>query len=157
MALLIEPPTREQRARSEQLNDPKTVGSPAVTATSGPMIATLRVTAAGLVIATGAIHLYLYRDYFSNVPTIGRLFLANFVTAIVLGAVVLLRPRLLWAALGSAFCLATLAGFLISVHWGLFGYQETLRGAWQERAAAVEIVGAIACACLAAQIRLRST
>lgn len=47
-----------------------------------------------------------------------------------------------------AFCLATLGAFLVSVHWGLFGYQETLRGAWQDRAAAVEVVGAIACASL---------
>jgi len=157
MARLIEPQSREQQARSGQLNDPETDRTPAVAAASGPMTGILRVAAAGLVIATGAIHLYLYQDYFSNVPTIGRLFVANFVTAIVLGAAVLLRPRLLWAALGAAFCLVTLAGFLISVHWGLFGYQETLRGAWQERAAAVEILGAIACAWLAAQTRFRST
>jgi hypothetical protein len=157
MARLIEPPTREQQARSGRPHDPQTDGRPAVAAAAGPTIGILRVAAAGLVIATGAIHLYLYQDYFSSVPTIGRLFVANFVTAIVLGGVVLLRPRLLWAALGAAFCLATLAAFLISVHWGLFGYRETLRGAWQERAAVVEILGAIACGWLAGQIRLRST
>ena len=157
MARLIEPPTREQQARSGRLHHPETDGRHAAAAAAGPMIGILRVAAAGLVIVTGAIHLYLYQDYFSNVPTIGRLFVANFVTAIVLGAVLLLRPRLLWAALGAVFCLATLGGFLISIHWGLFGYQETLRGAWQERAAIVEILGAIVCGFFAGQSRFRST
>ena len=36
------------------------------------------VLGAALVIITGAIHLYLYEDYFSTVPTIGQLFVANF-------------------------------------------------------------------------------
>ena len=115
-----------------------------------------RAVAAGLVVATGAIHLYLYRDGFSAVPTIGRLFLANFVVGAILGLAVLLRGRVGWSLLGAGFCLATLAGFLISVHWGLFGYRETLSGAWQVRAAVVEIAGAIACAVVAAwELRIR--
>ena len=109
-----------------------------------------RVVAAALVFATGAIHLYLYQDGFSSVPTIGRLFLANFVVAVVLGLAILVRGRAVWSLLGAGFCLGTLAGFLVSVHWGLFGYQETLSGAWQERAAVVEVAGAIACAVLTA-------
>jgi hypothetical protein len=28
------------------------------------------------------------------------------------------------------------------VHWGLFGYQETLHGTWQDLTAAVEVAGA---------------
>jgi hypothetical protein len=100
--------------------------------------------AAALVVATGAIHLYLYRDGFSSVPTIGRLFLANFVVAVVVGLAVLVRGRWIWGLLGAGFCLGTLVAFLISVRWGLFGYRETLSGAWQQRAAAVEIAGTIA-------------
>jgi hypothetical protein len=104
-----------------------------------------RFIAAALVIATGAIHLYLYQNGFSSVPTIGRLFLANFVVAVVLGLAVLLRGRRIWSLLGAGFCLGTLVAFLVTVHWGLFGYQETLSGAWQQRAAVVEIAGTIAC------------
>jgi hypothetical protein len=107
-----------------------------------------RVVAAALVIATGAIHLYLYQDGFSSVPTIGRLFLANFVVAAVLGVAILVRGRAFWSLLGAGFCLGTLVAFLVSVHWGLFGYRESLSGAWQEGAAAVEVAGAVACACL---------
>ena len=67
-----------------------------------------------------------------------------------------MRGRAAWSLLGAGFCLATLAGFLISVHWGLFGYRETLSGAWQERAAVVEIAGATACAVVAGwELRVR--
>ena len=104
-----------------------------------------RLTAAGLVIATGAIHLYLYHDYFSRVATIGPLFLANFGAGLVLGVLMVGDRRRPWPVLGAVFCLGTLAAFLVSVQWGLFGYHETLRGAWQYRAAAVEIAGTVAC------------
>ena len=116
---------------------------------TGANLVALRAVGAGLVAAVGAIHLYLYRDGFSSVPTIGRLFLANFVVAVVLGLAILVRGRALWGLLGAGFCLGTLVAFLVSVHWGLFGYQETLSGAWQQRAAVVEVAGAIACALVA--------
>jgi hypothetical protein len=32
------------------------------------------------------------------------------------------------------------------VHWGLYAYNESLDGPWQERASAVEAAGVIACA-----------
>jgi len=110
----------------------------------------VRATAALLVAATGVIHLYLYQDYFSSVATIGPLFLANFAAGVVV-AVLILRGGRLWALAGGAFCLLTLAAFLVSVHWGLFSYNETLGGPWQERAGAVEVAGAIACALAAAR------
>ncbi len=37
----------------------------------------MRLIGAGLVLAAGAIHLYLYFDYFHRVATIGPLFLLN--------------------------------------------------------------------------------
>jgi hypothetical protein len=106
----------------------------------------VRVTAALLVVATGVIHLYLYQDYFSSVATIGPLFLANFAAGVVVGVLILRGRRRLWVLAGAAFCLLTLGAFLVSVHWGLFGYNESLGGPWQERAGAVEAAGVIACA-----------
>lgn len=106
----------------------------------------VRATAALLVAATGVIHLYLYQDYFSTVATIGPLFLLNFVTGIAIGALIVWSRGLLWPVAGGTFCLVTVGAFLISVHWGLFGYHETLSGAWQERAAVIEVAGVIACA-----------
>ena len=110
-----------------------------------PSHSPVRATAALLVAATGVIHLYLYQDYFSAVATIGPLFLLNFATGIAVGALILWSRGHVWPAAGGAFCLVTLGAFLVSVHWGLFGYHETLSGAWQERAAAIEIAGTIAC------------
>jgi hypothetical protein len=103
-----------------------------------------RVLAAVCVTAVAAVHLHLYEDGFSAVPTIGRLFLANVVTGACIAVMLLVdRRRWMWAALAAAYCIATLGSFLWSVQFGLFGYQETLRGTWQERAAVVEIAGAV--------------
>jgi hypothetical protein len=143
---------RNQARKADDRRD--AVAGPAPRASVNQVAA--RVVAAALVIATGAIHLYLYQDGFSSIPTIGPLFLANVAAAVVLGLVVLVRGRWIWSLLGAGFCLGTLGAFLVSVHWGLFGYQETLSGAWQQRAAAVEIAGAIACLALTVWIRPRA-
>lgn len=135
-------------ATPERARRPAATGTPGAIAverhTRNPAAIAARLVAGGLVIATGAIHLYLYRSGFSGIPTIGRLFLANFIVALVLGALVIFRSSPWWSGLGAVFCVATLGGFLISVQWGLFGYQETLHGTWQTRAAAVEVAGAVA-------------
>jgi hypothetical protein len=115
-----------------------------VTASSPtPVALGARLLGAMLVIATGAIHLYLYNDYFSSVPTIGHLFVANFVAGVVIGLLILLHGGRLLPLIGAAFCAGTLGAFLWSVEWGLFGYQERLNGTWQVRAAVVEIAGVI--------------
>ena len=149
---MMEQLQRDRERRAERAGGRQRARPGATTRASINLVAA-RAVAAALVAATGAIHLYLYRDGFSALPTIGRLFLANFVVGVVLGLAILLRGRVAWSILGAGFCLATLAGFLISVHWGLFGYQETMSGAWQERAAVVEIAGAIACAAVAVWAR----
>jgi hypothetical protein len=133
------------RRRAEQAPASRPAAPAGRARRAGVNLVAARAVASALVIATGAIHLYLYQDGYSAVPTIGRLFLANFVVGVVLGLAILLRGRPAWSLLGAGFCLGTLGGFLVSVHWGLFGYQETLSGAWQERAAVVEVAGAIAC------------
>jgi hypothetical protein len=115
------------------------------TGSTTPVALTARVIGASLVIATGAIHLYLYDDYFSSVPTIGHLFIANFVTSLVVGMIILWRRGAAWPLLGAGFCAATLGSFLWSVQWGLFGFQERLHGTWQTRAAVVEVAGVVAC------------
>ncbi len=151
----LETPVRERPAQA-RAHDPAREASAGDARARGVAAIAARLAAAGLVIATGAIHLYLYQSFMSQVPTVGRLFLANFVAALVLGGLIVVRPRALWSALGAAFCLGTLGAFLVSVHWGLFGYQETLRGAWQERAAGVELAGAVAGSAAAALTWRRS-
>jgi predicted lipoprotein with Yx(FWY)xxD motif len=90
----------------------------------------LRVAGSGLLIATAAIHLDLYLTGYRTIPTIGWLFLLQVIAAFALGLAVLAIPgRLvaagrLAAAAGAGFALATLAGYLLSVWTGLFGFTE---------------------------------
>jgi predicted lipoprotein with Yx(FWY)xxD motif len=90
----------------------------------------LRVAGAGLLIATGAIHLDLYVTGYRTIPTIGWLFLLQLIAAFALGLAVLAIPgRLviasrLAAAAGAVFALATLGGYLLTVSIGLFGFKE---------------------------------
>ena len=84
----------------------------------------------------GGVHLEQYHvAYFSVIPTIGPLFLANFIGATVFGLVLLVPIRLgagrLWLALDSLVALAGIglsvggfAGLLVSEHIPLFGFME---------------------------------
>jgi hypothetical protein len=91
-----------------------------------------------LVLAAGAIHLWLYFDYFHRVHVIGALFLANAATATVIGVTLLLSANPWVVASGIGFAAATLAAFFVSVYHELFGYVERLNGPWQLAAGAVE-------------------
>ena len=84
----------------------------------------LRVAGAGLLAATGAIHLDLYLTGYRTIPTIGWLFLLQVIAAFVLAVAVLASGSRLAAAAGAGFALATLAGYLLSIWVGLFGFTE---------------------------------
>ena len=84
----------------------------------------LRVVGAGLLAATGAIHLDLYLTGFRHIPTIGPLFLLQVIAAFGLAVLVLVPGGRLFAALGAGFAAATLGGYLLSIWFGLFGFKE---------------------------------
>jgi predicted lipoprotein with Yx(FWY)xxD motif len=84
----------------------------------------LRVVGAGLLAATGAIHLDLYLTGYRNLPTIGWLFLLQVIAAFGLAILVLFPGGRLMAALGAGFAVATLGGYLLSIWFGLFGFHE---------------------------------
>jgi hypothetical protein len=86
-----------------------------------------RVLGALTLLAVGAIHLQQYFELYSEIPTIGTLFVLNFVGATVVGLGLLaplprLHPLLAIAGIGMA---ATAFVFLlISERTPLFGFQE---------------------------------
>lgn len=101
------------------------------------------VAAAALVAAAGAVHLYLWFDYFHRVHVVGALFLVNAAAGLLLGAALAATaaaPVLLAAA---GYALGTLAAFGASTRWGLFGYHESFWGVWQEAAGATEIAAVL--------------
>jgi hypothetical protein len=108
------------------------------------------------VLAAGAIHLYLYFDYFHRVATIGTLFLLNAAAALLVAAWVAGLDRLAPLVAGLLFSTGTLAAFFASVAVGLFGYHERLRGPWQEAAGVVEGVAIVVFLVLIARARRRS-
>ncbi len=109
----------------------------------------LRLAGAGLLAATGGIHLDLYLTGYRSLPTLGWLFLLQVITAFALAAAVLVSGSRLLAAAGAGFALATLGGYLLSVWIGLFGFKE-IRTTAGTVAGVIEIAGFAALAALAA-------
>jgi hypothetical protein len=106
-----------------------------------------------LVAAAGAIHLYLYFDYFHRVHVVGVLFLVNAAVGLVIGALLLVRHGALLVLAAGAYAIGTLVSFAVSTHWGLFGYHESFWGSWQEAAGGVELSAALLATALLARRR----
>jgi hypothetical protein len=138
------------------------VGAAAAGASSGPdrrpgragwaTTAGLRVTGAGLLIATAAIHLDLYLTGYRTIPVIGGLFLLQVIVGFLAGTVVLVTGSRLAAAGGAVFAPATLGGYLLSVWIGLFGFTE-VRTTAGIAAGVIEVAAFAALAALAARPR----
>jgi hypothetical protein len=88
------------------------------------LVPALMLTGAGLLAASAAIHLDLYLTGYRSIPTIGWLFLLQVITGFALAAAVLVTRHPLAAAAAAGFALSTLAGYLLSVWIGLFGFKE---------------------------------
>ena len=94
-----------------------------------------RLLGALAVLATGAIHLYEFEHFYSQIPTIGTLFVLNFLGAIAIG-LGLLAPiewiggrhastlLILLALAGIALATVAFAFLLISQQTPLFGFKE---------------------------------
>lgn len=91
------------------------------------IVTVMIVVGALLTAASGIIHLYLYGGNYGYryLATIGPLFLAQGIVAILL-ALVLLGTRWLAAAVAAAgLLIGTAAGLLITIEVGLFNFHET--------------------------------
>ena len=111
--------------------------------------------AALLVAAAGAIHLYLWFDYFHRVHVVGALFLVNAAAGLTLGAALLVSRDLRVLLAAGGYAAGTLVAFVVSTRWGLFGYRETFWGSWQEAAGGVELAATVLAALLLADFRVR--
>src|SRR5262245_2691208 len=109
----------------------------------------LRLAGAGLLAATGAIHLDPYLTGYRSIPTIGPLFLLQMSAVFSVAAAVLATGSRLVAAAGAALALATLGAYVRSVWAGLFGFRE-IRSTAGIVAGVVEVAAFAALATLAA-------
>lgn len=86
-----------------------------------------RAAGAGLLVWMGWIHLHLWSEAYKHLPSIGTLFLLNFIGGVVLAVGVLAVPRrylTLAAAAGALMAAATLVCLAISINVGLFGFKD---------------------------------
>jgi predicted lipoprotein with Yx(FWY)xxD motif len=108
----------------------------------------LRLAGAGLLAATGVIHLDLYLTGYRSIATIGLLFLLQVSAVFAVAAVVLVFASRLLAAVGAGLALVTLCAYLVAVWNGLFGFTE-IRTTAGIAAALIEVAAFAALATLA--------
>lgn len=120
----------------------------------------LRGLAAAGVLLAAVVHLDVYEQGFRDIPTIGPLFLLDFVGGLVIGVAVLVWRHWLTALLAAGFGAVTVAAYWVSVVHGLFGVKEGTDGWPENLAASAEyaaiVFGLVAAALLRPGPKLRS-
>jgi hypothetical protein len=118
---------------------------PGLVTTLEGAIATMAFFAGGvLMIWLSYIHFHLWQDGYRHIATIGPLFLVQSVAGLLIGLLVIAVRRVWTAIVGIGFALATMAGFLISVEHGLFGFTDSWAAPFAGLAFTVEIATAAA-------------
>lgn len=91
----------------------------------------------------GTVHFHLWQSGYRDIHVIGPLFLLNFILALAVALAVLAAPRRLlpYVALAAVGLAAgTLAGLLISVNDGLFGFRDSLSAPFAHESIVAEAV-----------------
>lgn len=99
----------------------------------------------GLVVVSAVVHFHLWdSDGYNRIPTIGPLFLMQAIVGVLLALATSIWRHWLLAAAEAGFALATLGGFLISVNFGLFGWQDTYSAPFASLTLYVEVAATAA-------------
>ena len=112
--------------------------------TNGWAVNALLGGAAVLMVLSALIHLHLWASGgYRSIPTIGPLFLLQAITGFVLAGLVV-AVRRLWAVLVAlGFVVSTVAGFLWSTWFGLFGFKDTWSASYAATAFGVEVAASV--------------
>jgi hypothetical protein len=103
----------------------------------------LAVVDAGLMIASGAIHLHLWDIAYRHVKTLGPLFLVQACAALVIALAVLITRHILAVAAGLALCGGTIVGFILARTIGIFGFKLTFSSGLANLVLVIEILAII--------------
>jgi hypothetical protein len=103
----------------------------------------LRLVAVGLLSAVGWVHLHLWQAGYRHIPTIGTLFLVAAVSALAVAAGMLVRPTRLIGLSGIALVMSILAGLIVSINIGLFGFTESLSAPFAVESIVLELAAAV--------------
>jgi hypothetical protein len=105
-----------------------------------------RLVGAGLLVWMGWIHLHLWNEGYKHLPSIGTLFLLNFIFSVVLAVAVILVPvRYLAVVAGAAALMVagTLVSLVISINIGLFGFQDSYAAPFAHLSLWVEVAALV--------------
>ena len=110
---------------------------------TGGVLWLLYLCDAGLLVASGLIHLHLWDIFYRHVKTLDVLFLVQ-VAACLLAAIALLAFRRLIIVLGAAALMAgTIVGFVLARTVGLFGFHLTFSSGLAYTVLVIEAVAVI--------------
>jgi hypothetical protein len=103
------------------------------------------VLGGALLIWSAFIHFHLWgeTDGYRTIATIGPLFLLQSIAGLVIGIGVVAVRRLWAAVIGVGFALCTIAGFLLSVAVGLFGFKDSWLAPFAKEAFTVELLAVV--------------
>jgi hypothetical protein len=109
-------------------------------------VATAAYVVGGLLLVSSAyIHVRLWKsEGYRHIPTIGPLFIVQSIVGMIIGVAVVAVRRVWVALLGAGFAVSTMAGFLLSVAVGLFGFQDTWSAPFAKEAFFIEAVSIVA-------------
>jgi hypothetical protein len=107
----------------------------------------LRLGCVALLAWIGYIHLHLWQEGYSQIPTNGPLFLLDAVAGFGLAAVLLVWPRPLAGLLAAGYTAATLGALIISLGVGLFGFQESISASFVTESLIIESIAVFGLIC----------
>jgi hypothetical protein len=98
---------------------------------------------AGLLIASGAIHLHLWDIAYRHVKTLDQLFLVQVAACLVLAIALLVTRHVLVVAAAWLLMAGTIVGFLLARSVGIFGFKLTFSSGLANTVLIVEAAGVI--------------
>lgn len=134
------------------LRRPGTVGPPLARWTA----TVLALAGAAMLIWSAWIHIYLWSNGYKDIHIIGPLFLAQGIACILLAIPLVIWRALALQVIAAITLVATAAGLLLSVNYGLFGLQESLKVPYTVLSLYVEFGGAVVLLAGAAILALAS-
>jgi len=120
---------------------PATIASPATRAA----VTVLILIGAVLTVGSGVIHLYLWGEAngYRQIPTIGPLFLAQGISAVVIGLLAAAARRLVVLLAAAGLLAGTVAGLIFTIEVGMFGFRESWGAPYVRTSLYEEIAGAV--------------
>jgi hypothetical protein len=108
-----------------------------------PLVIGLCLIDAALLVVSGLVHLHYARGDYRHVHTLNWLFVVQFVSAIVVAAVLLATRHAIVAAAGALLMAGTIVGFILVRTRGIFGFKLPFSSSLANEVLVVEAVGVV--------------